>query len=1237
LATGVALGTTQITASLNGVVSPADTLTVTPAVLVSVTIQGAQSLPIGLSSQYKATANYSDGSTQDVTTTATWTSTDPGFLTVGTNTGLVTAVSVGSSMIKATLSGMNDSSLVNAVAATLQSLIVEPNPAGITAGTTYQLYAIATYSSSGSTLVVPITSNGASWISSNPALASVDPNTGLLTAIAAGGPVTITASLSGMNAPASVTILPANPKWTLTGNLYHTRHGQTATLLNNGLVLIAGGRDVAKNDLAIAELYNPATGTFTQTGSMNSARYEHTATLLNNGTVLITGGEPLGLSISVQKTAEIYDPATGSFTLLTQTMTVGRENHSATLLNNGMVLIAGGVTDSGPTASAELYDPGTGLFTATGTMNAIRIEGGVVLLGNGKVLFTGGINSESATTALSSAELYDPSAGTFTATGSMEYPRADQTATLLANGKVLIAGGLSTSPSGTSFGPGFSTPANEEIYDPTAGTFSPTGALINPRAIHTATLLGNGTVLIAGGGSPTGAILATSELYDPNLGTFAFTANLNIQRLFFTSTLLPNGTVLAVGGLGINQDVAAAEFYSLASATAPTATAVTSNNNPSVLGQSVMFTATVTPQEDPVPAPSGSVTFKDGATTLGSGSLSSGSATFTTSSLAAGTHSITAVYGGDSNYSGSTSSVLTQVVNNPVPVIIPPLVPAGAVAGSAGFTLTVNGSSFVNGATATFGGTSRAVTFVNSGQVTIAVQASDVASVGTPAVIVTNPTPGGGASNSVAFNVTAAANPLPAITTLSPTSVSAGSGQFTLTVSGSNFINGSVVQWNASPRATTFVNSGQLTATITTADVLTANIDLITVFNPAPGGGTSNVVDFSVTTPIPALSSLVPNSAIAGGPQFTLTVNGGNFINTSEVKWNGSVRSTTFVNAGQLTATITAADILNVGTASVAVFTPTVVFSALHPPASAASPLGAPSGITSNPLMFTISAPNPLPTLTSLAPNTTAAGGAAFTLTINGTNFVANTVAQWNGSPRATTFVNATQVTAAITAADVASMGTAPVTVVNPTPGGGTSNALTFTITDFSVSNTSGTKTVAAGQAAMYTINAAGLGGNFPGTVTFSATGLPAATTASFNPTSVTPGAGTVPTTLTLTTTARATTAHLVPAAPREGPNNRPMLPQLLPQLLLWLGVMSLLGLTLLLLQRIGKLKPRIATTAFLALTAICVAGFASGCNGGYPPDITVPAGTPAGTYTITVTGTSGSVSHSTTVSLTVQ
>jgi hypothetical protein len=431
----------------------------------------------------------------------------------------------------------------------------------------------------------------------------------------------------------------------------------------------------------------------------------------------------------------------------------------------------------------------------------------------------------------------------------------------------------------------------------------------------------------------------------------------------------------------------------------------------------------------------------------------------------------------------------------------------------------VNGTGFVNGATATLGGASRAVTFVSSIKLTIAVLAGDTATAGTLAVVVTNPGPGGGASNSVNFSV---GNPVPVITPpLVPASVTTGSAAFTLTVNGSGFVSGATATFGGANRTVTFVNSGQVTMAILATDVAIGGTPAVVVTNPAPAGGPSNSVNFAVN--------------------------------------------------------------------------------------------------------------NPLPTLTSLAPSSGTAGGAAFTLTINGTNFVTNSTAQWNGSARTTTFVNSGQVTAAITAADIASSGTGSVTVVSPAPVGGTSNALTFTITDFSMANASGSKTITAGQAAMYTINASGTGGNFPGTVTLSASGLPPLTTASFNPQTLTPGAGTVSSTLTLTTTARGIAGQVLPGAPGEAPRNVPKVPQ--PAL--WLGMMGLLGAMLLLLRRTKRLSPRMATVGFLGLAVVSVAGFASGCNGGgYPA---VQSGTPAGTYTVTVTGTSGAQSHSTTVSLTVQ
>ena len=276
-------------------------------------------------------------------------------------------------------------------------------------------------------------------------------------------------------------------------------------------------------------------------------------------------------------------------------------------------------------------------------------------------------------------------------------------------------------------------------------------------------------------------------------------------------------------------------------------------------------------------------------------------------------------------------------------------------------------------------------------------------------------------------------NPVPAVTTIAPTSAVVGSGALTLTVNGSNFINGSQVRWNGTNRTTTFISPTQLQAAIAAADTATAGNASVTVFNTAPGGGTSNAVTFSITSatnnPVPVATSLAPNSAAAGSASFTLTVNGSNFINGSVVRWNGNARTTTFVSGTQITAAITAADVAAQGSNTVTVFNPT------------------PGGGTSGNLTFTVNtATNPVPTATSLVPSSTPAGGAALTLIVNGTNFVATSVVRWNGSNRTTTFVSATQLTAAISASDIASQGTRTITVLNPTPGGGTSGGLTFTI-----------------------------------------------------------------------------------------------------------------------------------------------------------------------------------------------
>src|SRR5579871_3209537 len=371
----------------------------------------------------------------------------------------------------------------------------------------------------------------------------------------------------------------------------------------------------------------------------------------------------------------------------------------------------------------------------------------------------------------------------------------------------------------------------------------------------------------------------------------------------------------------------------------------------------------------------------------------------------------------------------TITVNNPVPTIST-LSPANAVAGTAAFTLTVNGSGFVSGAVVNWNGANRTTTFVSATQLQAAITAADIATAGTAQVTVVNPSPGGGASSSVSFTITAA-NPVPTINSLSPASATAGTAAFTLTVNGSGFVNGAVVRWNGSNRTTTFVSATQLQAAIATADIATAGTGQVTVFNPAPGGGTSGVAGFTVVAanPVPTVNSLLPVSVTAGTLSFTLTVNGAGFIAGSVVNWNGSARSTTYVSATQLQAAITALDILTAGLAQVTVFNP------------------APGGGASGAAAFTITAPNPVPTISSLSPTSATSGTAAFTLTVNGTGFIAGSVVNWNGAGRATTYVSGTQLQAAISATDIATAGTAQVTVFNPTPGGGTSGNAAFTIT----------------------------------------------------------------------------------------------------------------------------------------------------------------------------------------------
>ena len=323
---------------------------------------------------------------------------------------------------------------------------------------------------------------------------------------------------------------PANETWTTTGSLATPRRYHTATLLPNGKVLVAGGL-FGFNGVASAELYDPGTGTWTPTGSMNTRRRLHTATLLPNGKVLVAGGfldEPgTILGGFTTPTAELYDPASGSWTT-TGSLAQQRHQHTATLLPNGKVLVAGGdghYSGGGVQASAELYDPTSGTWTSTGNLNARRRIHTATLLPNGKVLVAGGFDNN----IFASAELYDPASGTWSPTGSLVTARINHTATLLQGGKVLVAGGTAD---------GAFESERAELYDPSSGTWMSTGSLVTGRRDHTATLLSDGDVLVAGGRDGDNS-LASAELYGKSMPTL-----LNIS----TRTNVLTGDKVLIGG-----------------------------------------------------------------------------------------------------------------------------------------------------------------------------------------------------------------------------------------------------------------------------------------------------------------------------------------------------------------------------------------------------------------------------------------------------------------------------------------------------------------------------------------------------------------------------------------------------------------------------------------------------------------------------------------------------------------
>jgi len=316
------------------------------------------------------------------------------------------------------------------------------------------------------------------------------------------------------------------------------RAAHTATLLNNGKVLVTGGIVRDGVILKSAELYDPATNSFSAIDDMTTARASHSATLLNDGKVLIVGGDYRDQMVS----AELYDPVANTF-MATGSLHTPRDGFRATLLNDSQVLITGVGLQGG--ASAEIYNPTTGEFSLTGEMKTPRSMHSAILLPDGKVLIAGG--KDITDKVLANAEIYDPATGTFSTTANwMTVKRYKQAAIRLNDGRVLIMGGSDeTDWDGRR--------RTAEIYDPATGLFKPTGAMFDPHfKFDTAiAMLPDGDVVVGGAGKRV-------EIYNMAAGAFAVAnGDIDAERFLSTATTLTDGRVLIAGGYDANIETTA--------------------------------------------------------------------------------------------------------------------------------------------------------------------------------------------------------------------------------------------------------------------------------------------------------------------------------------------------------------------------------------------------------------------------------------------------------------------------------------------------------------------------------------------------------------------------------------------------------------------------------------------------------------------------------------------------------
>ena len=362
------------------------------------------------------------------------------------------------------------------------------------------------------------------------------------------------------------------PNFTQTGSMSTPRYYHTATRLNDGRVLVVGGYDAEGRTLASAEIYNPSTGTWSNTGGLHYARTDHQAVLLNSGKVLVFGGFNI-LTEQCLSTAELYDPSTGVWAT-TGPMTFGRRLFASTKLADGKVLAVGGYLGNQNLASAEKYDPASDTWSSAGNMLTPRRNHTATTLNNGKVMVVGGGRGSDSTgfQSFSSSEIYNPLNNQWSQTGSLTTHRGGHTATLLPDGRVLVAAGGQNNSSNFL--------SSAEVYDSGQGVWSPAGSIAVTRQEHAATLLADGRVLVTGGHGWDGTT-ATAGIFSSSSGSWDTAPSMLQPRGLHTATLLNNQQVLVVGGRQGNSGpcLATAELYGTAGEPAGIAPQITSSNS----------------------------------------------------------------------------------------------------------------------------------------------------------------------------------------------------------------------------------------------------------------------------------------------------------------------------------------------------------------------------------------------------------------------------------------------------------------------------------------------------------------------------------------------------------------------------------------------------------------------------------------------------------------------------------